>query len=1052
MQCMKYLFVLMITFWMSCAASQAIAQEIDTPFTKQYIEDKFKLREALEAIKEGDYYLSDYRPNYDAALEAYQKAQAVNPNNVELNMKIALCYLYSPTKDHMECMPYYEKALALDPEIEPYIVFYLGEAYHRNRQWNKAIDYYQKHLAIMQEQGDEIEISFAQKRIQECKNGIELAKRPVNIKTENLGEVVNSEYDEYGVVITADESQMYFTSRREGTVGRQKDSDGKYYEDVYISYKQEGTWTRPQNLGPPINSDENDAVVSISADGMSMVLYREGDLYYCKKDEETGQWNRPKSFPGQINTSRFLETSAAFSVTGDTLYFVSNRKDMTRGGLDIFFCIKEGGKDDEWSEPINLGPTINTPYDEDGVFIHPEGHTLYFSSTGHNTMGGYDIFRSELINGTWGAPENIGLPMNTPEDELYLSLSRSGRYGYYSSSSKDGLRGEDIYRVTFLDVPEDPVEVAPKLRPLLAAHQTTTPQWDELTASVEAIDLSEEKYFLGVRFKVFDAETKEPLPATIAFQQVILIDANGDVSTLISYENADYSFGFEAKSKGYLSAIGTANLSAGMTQLIEVPLKKLSAKPLQLALEAQERQALSPILPTPQSIALDEAGSILPLRITLLDATTEELLTQGQVTIRSTDGEIQLNPTWGNQKSILALVPEKEYTLSALAPGYVEATTSLVAGADGVITLRLQPREAKANVLALQHTEAVALPLPNGELTRSELDEGAMMTALKQRIVDAETQKPIANATVVLQNSAGKISLMADPNGYVKTILSTQENLAFEVSAKGYIAQKGTWSAERFVAEQPIGLQPKSARIMVAAQPKVSSPKLTTNLFPELAASELSEEGTVAFFSARILDDATREPILAEIQIVNKDDNKTVATPLQKPRDGAFLSHLPVGENLMIVVEAEGYLYHSENFTQNENGSYTLRDAEILLKKVDVGKSLTLNNVIFKVSSVELQESSYAELDRLANIMKKNPTLVIEISGHTDYTRGRNIEGLMELSLLRAKAVKDYLVEKGIEASRMVEKGYGPNRPVVSHDDPELKYLNRRVEFEILSK
>lgn len=1049
----SYRTILLSSMLLCIFTLEVCAQEVDTPFNKNTIEDKFKLRAALEAIKEGDYFLDSFRPNYDAALEGYERAQAINPNNIELNLKIATCYLYSPTKDHMEALPYYEKALELDPSIEQYITFNLGEVYHRNRQWKKAIEYYEKDLKVAQ---DDEAIAITNKRIEECRNGIELSKRLVNIEKVNLGTIINSQYDEYGAVITANDSAMYFTSRRSNTVGGIQDEDGKYYEDIYVSTKVEGEWTPPRNMSTPVNSKNNDAVASISPNGDLMIIYREADLYYCRKSAETGQWTNPKAFPKQINT-RYMESSAAFSVTGDTLYFTSDRADLTMGGLDIFYSIKisQEGKEDKWSDPVNLGTTINTPYYEEGVFIHPEGHTLYFSSTGHNTMGGYDIFRSELVNGKWSAPQNIGLPMNTPEDELYLSLNRSGRYGYYSSRSKGGLKGEDLYRVTFLDIPEEVQEDEPSLRPLLLASADNL-QNPMVEGKVQESSIDENTYFAGLTLNVLDEETNAPVANVNidATSMSLKTDEKGKVATILAINEPSNEITINAVKGGYATSSKAVVLTEGTTQVVEIRLKKLKAKQVVLADQGNE-DVLIPTTESPSTkmVAIESGATFNPTTISIIDKESQAPIEGVAVTYYYLDGSGQkkeMSLTTDNRGLAKAIVPMNEnYTWKAIANGYKTKEVSVEQKFSRSVYFQLEKKAAKEFVVAIQSSPALSSSLAPS-VSGVNLASEATLIKLNKQVQEKSTGKPIVGVAINILSEGKELQISSDYRGYVKSIYTETESFQVEVSAEGYLSKTVNWNSAEFSSNTPIVLTPKAERTLIAS---LHSTNFTAQVTPPSTQnSEVEVTEAVEFFTSKVLDASSKDPVQSEIQIVDKDSNSTLFTPNQRSSNGAFFTYLPLNLNLMIVVEAEGYLYHSENFKVNVDGDYELSGDAILLKRVDVGESITLNNVIFEVSRVDLQSSSFAELDRLANIMKKNPTLKIEISGHTDYTRGRNIEGLVELSLLRAKSVKTYLVEQGIDASRMVEKGYGPSKPIVSNNDQELKYLNRRVDFEILSK
>ncbi len=205
-------------------------------------------------------------------------------------------------------------------------------------------------------------------------------------------------------------------------------------------------------MGKPFNTESNEAVVGISADGNKLLIYRgnedNGKLELITYNSEKLKWSKSKVVSRNL-LSKDGETSAALSSDGTELFYVSRNRDLTAGGKDILYTtLNEKGK---WEDPRNIGGLINTPYDEEGVFLTADGKHLYFASKGHNTMGGFDIFRSErAANGGWSAPENLGYPINTPDDEVLYILDMSGDYGYYSTIREGGLGSKDIYKVIFL--------------------------------------------------------------------------------------------------------------------------------------------------------------------------------------------------------------------------------------------------------------------------------------------------------------------------------------------------------------------------------------------------------------------------------------------------------------------------------------------------------------------------------------------------------------------------------------------------------------------------
>ncbi|MGB3870977.1 MAG: hypothetical protein WA937_16110 [Flavobacteriales bacterium] len=328
-------------------------------------------------------------------------------------------------------------------------IYQLAMARHRQQRFGEEITLLEQYR---HETGREVPNAEVDRQIAIANNARSLTADPVRLRIRNLGAAINSPAHDYCPLVTADGSILYYTSRRPGTMGGLKDESGQYYEDIYTSTKTDEIWSRAINIQAPVNSTMQDATVGLSPDGNEMIIYRasdlvpDGDLYITQRSQ--GIWATPQRMTDQIN-SKYHEPSATISPDGSEIYFTSDRPGGF-GGRDLYRIRRL--PNGEWSLPLNLGPNINTPYDEDAPFLHSDGTTLFFSSNGHNTMGGFDIFKAGLLDpdmNIWDRPLNMGYPLNTVNDDIYFSLGEDGRTGYFSSEREGGLGGQDIHEVVF---------------------------------------------------------------------------------------------------------------------------------------------------------------------------------------------------------------------------------------------------------------------------------------------------------------------------------------------------------------------------------------------------------------------------------------------------------------------------------------------------------------------------------------------------------------------------------------------------------------------------
>ncbi len=403
--------------------------------------------------------------NYQQAIKLLVLADSLDPNNSNINFKLGYCYLNSlnykkKAESHLikavqNISAKYKDNTYKERGAPSIAWFYLGQAYHFNNKFDQAIDAFNK----FREFTDPKDLNLAteiNRQIEFCINGKMLSEAPVAIEIKNLGKDINSAFPEYAPVISADESVLIFTSRRSNSTGGKIAEDGGFFEDIYISYNNNGKWSEPQSIGPNINTPGHEATIGLSVDGQQLFIYKDdngdGNIYYSKLEGDT--WQIPVKLNDNIN-SKSWESHASISYDGNTLYFTSNRKGGF-GGRDIYFSRKL--PNGEWGLPINLGPKINTPYDEEGPFIHPDNRTLFFSSKGHNSMGGFDVFISiKDENENWSQPMNMGFPLNSSDDDVFYVLSADGKRAYYSSFKEDGYGEKDLYMATFIEFKEKPL-------------------------------------------------------------------------------------------------------------------------------------------------------------------------------------------------------------------------------------------------------------------------------------------------------------------------------------------------------------------------------------------------------------------------------------------------------------------------------------------------------------------------------------------------------------------------------------------------------------------
>ncbi len=668
------------TFFVFLLAVLTITAQVRITKKDFYKDCSLNCKKAWKNIKKAETYFNFHsKGGYRQAIDFYLQAYDSNPRNLALNYKIGYCYIQ--VNFAQKALPYLQKVYDSLPDFTPDLAYLLARAYHGSGKFKKAIELY--NIALEKTQGNNELFNQINKRIEECENGLELQKKARIISIQNLSDV-NSIYDDYSPVVDRSDENMLFTSRRPVEVKSIITFDDLNLEKIFSSKRIKNQWQPPVFETRLNETYHNNSVVNIASDGRYILLVIDGILFYAMKN--AGIWTLPQPLPHTINSGGFI-SSACISPDKSTIYFTkATSKDLDKPNFDIFYSKKDNKGN--WSKPVRLPDNINTPYDENGVFLFDDGKTLYFSSKGHNTIGGYDIFKTVKINdSTWSDPENLGIPINSPNDDIFFTIMPNNVTAYYATITDSATiatkGGMDIYRINFIDN---------------ILFQDTQ---DQLIASVA-----------------------EPVKETTLSSAVLLL-------------------------KGVIK---------------------------------------------------DENGRPVPARIIIKDVNTGKIV----------------------------------YTTSA------------------------------------------------------------------------------------------------------------------------------------------------------------------------------------------------------------------------DPSTGSYVVTLPTGKNYAMTISKDGYMFHSENYNLIDEHSYKEKNSDIVLKKIEVNRTVTLKNIFFDLGSDRIRPSSYAELDEVVKFMKENPGIKVEIAGHTDNIGSREFN--LSLSQKRAENVANYLISKGISRDRIVAKGYGFDKPIASNDTEEGRAKNRRVEFKIISQ
>ncbi|MBH83631.1 MAG: hypothetical protein CMP70_03030 [Flavobacteriales bacterium] len=532
----------------------------DIAFKKgNFKDDKAGFEKAKANLVSGDNWLEkgkakvlvmEYAADeYSKALEYYLPAQKFNPNNSQLNRKIGHAYLYTNTP--YKAIPFLKKSLELaGDKSSPFLYFLLGKAYQLEQDFEQAEKSFLRYGTLANDKELKPYKKLNRKHIKECKSGSEILGTKTRVWVDNVKEL-NSFYDDISPSISADGLEIIFNTNKNGNF------------DIYSAERKNRKWQSLKALNS-LNSEGDDVSSSLAYDGQRMLLFKQidgqSDIYESKLMGT--EWSEPKLKMSKVVNSNANETFASYDPQDIKVYFIS---DGGYGGdKNISFSGKKDMEEIFWGKAQSAGQEVNSGFQEGSVYMAADGKTMYFSSQGHTSIGGYDIFvsyRNEL--GLWDEPINMGYPINTPYDELYFSISANGKKAYFASNRDGGKGGMDIYCATFWGESKKPMVASEDN--LIASIASPV----EDTYIPEIVEVTLANSLTVFKGRILDGILQEPIEAEIK----IFDNTTGDVYAVMRSNSATGKFllslpsglnyGISVEAKGYLFHSENFNLPEG---------------------------------------------------------------------------------------------------------------------------------------------------------------------------------------------------------------------------------------------------------------------------------------------------------------------------------------------------------------------------------------------------------------------------------------------------------------------------------------------------------
>ncbi|NQV52139.1 MAG: PD40 domain-containing protein [Flavobacteriales bacterium] len=972
-----------------------------TAFGQTRQENKMRIR-AVKAIQAG---------KFQEAQTIYYDLLKLDPNNPDYNYEMGLA-IFEEGVQRGKAAPYFDKAIsntASDSLSELFL--FAGKAEQFAGNFDIAIQHFQTYMKMMKEMEDispDMLDEDVLRYIEMCENGkVQFENNMDYVRIENLGKMINSEYPDYSPVVSNDETVILFTSRRDNTTGEDMDSDDKYYEDIYYSLNVNGSWTPATNydstsriMNSEINTDDHDAAITYAADETQLYIYREEDVWVSKLED--GVWTMPIRDEGRINSAKGFEPSVFITDDQRTMFVVSEIG-TGYGGRDIYMTKKNA--DGSWRQLETLGRTVNTKFDEDAPFLTPDGNTLYFASNGHNSMGDYDIFKTVVQeDGTWGIPENLGPPINTPGHDRYFVTTDDGAIGYYSSDRDGGYGETDIYRI-ILDCKAVSATI---IRGVVYSEDKASP----IGATISIFDASSGKFINNYIADSSDGKYEMRLKTETTYKFRIAADGylahSGEFTVPkqcdyfslfqeIKIDNMEDSLGRVYAQRAYIN-----NAFFNIDQKMEEDFADMEMD----GMEEEQKDSLRSIVATNYNPV--ELTNYIKL-IDILDPNGTRIGGEilGEKSVATIQARDEIKSKFNN-----SVVKADQFYYNDNIP---EARANYI-----VANVIDQGENYPKQQLALIKEKMADEEMDAFLATVEEVDQSDIIIKESIEIADNSSMiipvdETVTEPVVVNEPAIEEVGEIAEQ--------PAAEAVAVEPPKEEAVAVEQP--AEE-VAEQPVIAEEVTAPIIATTPEEVASiipietPVEETPLTPEekQATPEVVEE-----IAAAVEEKAEEEPVTPEAIVTPE----VTATPevIETPEE---------------IAPAEAPVTTPEKVAPTPEKEETI----------------VFRNILFDFDRSFLRDESVRELNKVGSYMSNKTEVELRIDGHADWMGSEEYN--LALSEKRAKTAYNYLLEQGIGDARLTYQFFGesvpiaPNTQADGNDNPDGRQLNRRCEFKLNSQ